>query len=417
MNLRTRLALITSTLIVAGVATGLAITYGVLITNSNAALDREGTILAELIGEAVALRGENAIRVPPTVETYLTNESGVRSAQVFIDGQLLWEGGVLDAPRPLDAQGLNEGHGVRSVSGWRVVTIFDDGTGLTVQVGSPLAGTRETLAPFARLALPLAIGLSLVAGLAAWASVGVALKPLRTLTDAVSRHEEGAEVPTFAGSDEPARLAHSFSQLHGRLARQRQREREFLAYAAHELRTPLSALRAGIDFARGSEGPVQRETLDRLRREVLRLNALAQNLLALSRAEAADIRLDSVDLADLAAAAYDRFQPLASEKSLELSLADESVVARADGRLVEQALDNLLANAFTATKVGGVSIRTGASPGWAYLAVDDTGPGFPTELREGLGLRVVKAIVKAHGGRLELVSDSGASAVVWLPTG
>ncbi|HET8986389.1 MAG TPA: hypothetical protein VFN03_11580, partial [Trueperaceae bacterium] len=121
MNLRTRLALITGLLILAGVGMGLAITYGVLVTNSNAALDKEGAILAELISEAVALRGDTAIRVPAIVETYLTNESGVRSAQVFLDGQLLWEGGVLDAPRPLDALGLNEGRGGRSVSGWRVV--------------------------------------------------------------------------------------------------------------------------------------------------------------------------------------------------------------------------------------------------------------------------------------------------------
>ena len=415
MSLRTRLALIAALLILAGLGLGLAITYGVLVTNSNAAMDKEGAILAELIGEAVALRGENAIRVPPIVETYLTNESGVRSAQVFLDGQLLWEGGVLDAPRPLDAQGLNEGRGGRSVSGWRVVTDFDEGTGLTVQVGSPLAGPRETLAPFARLALPLTVGLSLLAGLAAWASVGVALKPLRALTEAVAKHEETGDIPTIAGSDEPARLARSFSQLHGRLVLQRRREREFLAYAAHELRTPLSALRAGIDVARTREGAAQRETLDRLRREVLRLNALAQNLLALSRAETDDVRFDSVELADVAAAAYDRFQPLASEKGLALGLTDEAVVVRADARLLEQAVDNLLVNAFNATKNGKVTIHSGSTPGWAFVAVEDTGPGFPARLREGLGLRVVRAIAAAHGGRLELSSDAGARAAVWLP--
>lgn len=415
MNLRTRLALVMSAVILAGLGLGLAITYGVLVTNSNAALDREGTILAELIGEAVALRGETAIRVPPIVESYLTNESGVRSAQVFLDGQMLWEGGVLDAPRPLDALGLNEGRGARTVSGWRVVTNFDEGTGITVQVGSPLAGPRDTLEPFARLAVPLTLGLSLLAGLATLASVGLALKPLRTLTDAVSQLEEGAEVPTISGSDEPARLARSFSRLHGRLTRQRKREREFLEYAAHELRTPLAALRAGIDFARGQEGPAQRETLDRLRREVMRLNVLAQNLLALSRAESADVRRNSVDLAAVASAAYDRFQPLAVEKGLELSLSDTRAVARADERLLDQALDNLISNAIRSTSVGGVTIRSGTGDGGVYLAVDDTGPGFPEDLREGLGLRVVRAVVNAHGGRLVLDGEAGARAVVWLP--
>src|SRR5690606_11098050 len=349
------------------------------------------------------------------VESYLTNESGVRSAQVFLDGQLLWEGGVLDAPRPLDALGLNEGRGARTVSGWRVVTNFDEGTGITVQVGSPLAGPRDMLEPFARVAVPLTLGLSLLTGLATLASVGLALKPLRTLTDAVSQLEEGAEVAIISGSDEPARLARSFSRLHGRLTRQRKREREFLEYAALELRTPLAALRAGIDFARVQEGPAQRETLDRLRREVMRLNVLAQNLLALSRAESADVRRNSVDLAAVASAAYDRFQPLAVEKGLELSLSDTRAVARADERLLDQALDNLISSAIRSTSVGGVTIRSGTGDGGVYLAVDDTGPGFPEDLREGLGLRVVRAVVNAHGGRLVLDGEAGARAVVWLP--
>ena len=102
MSLRLRLALLSALLVLGGVAAGLVVTYNVLQSGSNLSLDRESAILAEVIHEAVLLRGDTVIRVPAVVETYLADETGVRSAQVYQAGELLWEGGVLDAPRPLD---------------------------------------------------------------------------------------------------------------------------------------------------------------------------------------------------------------------------------------------------------------------------------------------------------------------------
>lgn len=406
MSLRLRLALLSSLLVLGGVAAGLVVTYNVLVSGSNLSLDRESAILAEVIHEAVLLRGDATIRVPAVVETYLADETGVRSAQVYQGGELLWEGGVLDAPRPLDPAGLVEGKGTNTVSGWRVVTHHDEADGITVQVGRPLAGLRETLAPFAWLSLPLTLGLTVVAGYLAWLFTGVALRPLLTLTRAVSRADV-SDVPLIAGSGEPARLAQAFSALVSRLQAQRRREREFLAYASHELRTPLSALRASLDAAH-ARGTVMPETIDRLRREAARLESLAQNLLALSRAEAAELQRDTVDLADLAAEAFDRFQPLAVAKGIELELSGESAVTRADPRLVGQAVDNLVHNALRATSAGTVTVATGVTAGRPWLEVRDSGPGFPTQSREGLGLRVVRAVAAAHRADLELTTAEGA---------
>ncbi|HZJ10092.1 MAG TPA: HAMP domain-containing sensor histidine kinase [Trueperaceae bacterium] len=417
MSLRLKLALTAALLTLGGVGVGLAITYGVLVTGANVSFDRESAILAEVIHEAVLLRGDTAIRVPAVVESYLTTESGVRSAQVFLDGQLLWEGGVLDGPRPLDPSGLVEGRGTRTVSGWRVVTLFDAGDGITVQVGRPLASMREALAPFGWLVLPLTLVLALVAGALAWLSAGLALRPLRVLTTAVTALDDVSEVPAITGSDEPAQLARAFRDLVERLRSQRQREHDFLAYAAHELRTPLSALRASLDAARSQDGTLTPGTLERLRREASRLEAMAQNLLALSRAEAADVHRDTIDLADLAADAYDRFQPLALEKGLELRLEGSAAVARADERLLAQALDNLVHNAIRATSKGSVSISTGVAEGRPYLTVADTGPGFPIRPRAGLGLRVVRAVVAAHGGEFEISGKHGAEVRLSLPVG
>src|SRR5690606_30323812 len=246
MSLRLRLALLSSLLVLGGVAVGLVVTYNVLVSGSNMTLDRESAILAEVIHEAVLLRGDSVMRVPAVVETYLADETGVRSAQVYQGGQLLWEGGVLDAPRPLDPVGLVEGKGTKTVSGWRVVTHHDEADGITVQVGRPLAGLRETLAPFASLSLPLTLGLTLVAGVRAGLLTGVPLRPRRALSRAVSAADV-SEVPAIAGGGAPARRARAFGPVVGRLRGQRRREREFLAYASHELRTPLSALRASLE--------------------------------------------------------------------------------------------------------------------------------------------------------------------------
>src|SRR5690606_20292174 len=217
VTLRLWMALTAGLLTLGGVGAGLAITYGVVVSSANMSFDRESAILAEVIHEAVLLRSETNIRVPAVVESYLTSEAGVRSAQVFLDGQLLWEGGVVDGPRPLDPTGLVEGGGTRTVSGWRVVTLYDDADGVTVQVGQPLTGVRETLSPFAWLAVPLTIALALVAGALAWLGAGVALRPLRTLTAAVSGLGATGEVPSISGRDEPALLARAFRDLAARL--------------------------------------------------------------------------------------------------------------------------------------------------------------------------------------------------------
>lgn len=415
MSLRLRLALLSSLLVLGGVAVGLVVTYNVLVSGSNLSLDRESAILAEVIHEAVLLRGDSIIRVPAVVETYLADETGVRSAQVYQGGQLLWDGGVLDAPRPLDPVGLVEGKGTNTVSGWRVVTHHDEADGITVQVGRPLAGLRETLAPFASLSLPLTIGLTVVAGYLAWLFTGFALRPLRMLTQAVTEADV-ADVPAMTGSGEPARLAQAFGALVGRLQTQRRREREFLAYASHELRTPLSALRASLDAAH-ARATVTPETIDRLRREAARLESLAQNLLALSRAEASALHHDTVDLADLAAESYDRFQPLAVSKGIDLVLEAWPAGTRADPRLVGQALDNLMHNALRATSSGTVTVSTGVDESRPWLEVSDSGPGFPSQVRDGLGLRVVRAVAAAHGAELRLSSDEGARVRVLFPAG
>lgn len=400
MSLRVKLSLIAALLTLSGLALAMTITYWSLLGLRLFEMDRESRLLAEVILDAAVLRPEGTIRVPAIVETYLTDEHGANSAQAYLDGQLVWEGGVLNAPRPLDPAGVLEGRGERSVGGWRVYTARDEEEQVIIQVGRPLAAMQEILELYRDIAVPSALLLSLVTSAIAWLVVGLALRPLRGLAEAAAGFEEDGSIPQVPGGDEPAILARSFAGLLSRLRGQRQREQRFLAYAAHELRTPLSALRAGLEAARSGRLPPGQELMDRLHGEALRLERLAQNLLALSRAEGGETRREPLGLERLAEAAYDRFQPLALEKGFELTLEAEPAPAVADARLLEQALDNLIANALRHARKGTIAIRSGSTGPAAYLEVADAGPGMPESPREGLGLRVVRAVARVHGGEL-----------------
>jgi two-component system OmpR family sensor kinase len=377
--------------------------------------DDDNKLLAQVIAEAILVAPQR--KVPSVVESYLVRNSGISAAQVYTHGRLLWKGELLNAPEPLDPTGLRMGNGARTVRSWRVFTFSRDG--VRVQVGRRLAGLQATLHPYIFITFILCLALTLLSGTLAWFIAGVALRPLERLTHAALRGDN--DHLEITGSDEVATLARSFSTLMAHLNSERERERRFLAYAAHELRTPISALRASLESARQQETPTgpERRALGgrfaQLHREALRLETFAQNLLALSRAEASEVRAQAIDLADLVSAAYDRFQPLALESGHEIVLYAEAAPVKADPRLCEQLLNNLLSNAIRHTSGGQITLRSWVSGDAAYLEVKDSGAGFIDGTVEGLGLRVIRSVVKAHGGMLDISVCNGSAVRVGIP--
>jgi two-component system, OmpR family, sensor kinase len=442
MRLRTRLALVAAALTLLGTVLGLTLTYLGLLNLRMAGFDGENRLLANLIAEVAVLREDQTVRVPIVVGSYLTGERSTSAAHVYVDGQLIWSGGAAAAPRPLDAERLLTGVGANTVQEWRVYTTRDEDAGVVVQVGRPLLSLREVLGPFPWLGLVVAAVMTVLSGALAFWIVGLALRPLRRLSEATERLSSADDVPVIPGRDEPARLARAFAQLLQRLREERDREHRFMAYAAHELRTPLSALRAGLEAVHAGRLTVSPELVQRLYREATRLEGLAQNLLALSSAEVGDASFEQVDLERIAADAYDRYLPLALEKGLTLELDGASAPVRGDVRLLDQALGNLMSNALKATSSGGIVIRTGTADGrpvtggheadgdavggaprgaappavMAFLEVADTGSGMkPQAESKGLGLRVVRAVATAHGGSLEFADGNGTRVRLWLP--
>lgn len=414
-DLRSRLTLIALGVAMLGAALGLGLTYTALVSTRVSRIDHEGRLLATLALDAAVRREGEIVRVPRVVESYLTDLEGVAVAHVYLDGTLIWEGGVVDAPRPLDTERLLVGEGAASAGDWRAYTVRDEEAGVVVQVGQPLQAVRSILGPYGAIAAAVLGLVAVTSGLLAWTIIGAALRPLRRLSAAAESFGATSVVPEIPGRDEPARLARSFANLVGRLGRERERERAFLEYASHELRTPVTALRSGLEALSAGRMQPDRELLRRLFQEALRLETLTQNLVVLSRAQGRDARLASLDLETVMADAYDRFQPLALERALVLTLDARSAPVRADERLLEQAVNNLVDNALRATRQGGITLRSGVEGERAFLEVSDTGPGVPDDARDGLGLRVVRDVARTLGGSFEIDSDHGARARLWLP--
>jgi two-component system, OmpR family, sensor kinase len=229
-------------------------------------------------------------------------------------------------------------------------------------------------------------------------------------------------------------LADSVNEMAARIERQLREERTLLAAVSHELRSPLARVRLLVELARGG-GP---ERLDELEREVVGIDALIGKLLASSRLEFGELRLESLTAREVAARALE----VASADAALLDDASEGAVIDVDPTLIGRALGNLLENAERhAGGVRGLRIgveRDGSRRALVRFEVVDDGPGFTADALEhafeafyssrsrqaareggslGLGLALVARIASAHGGRAfaENRPAGGARAVLELP--
>ncbi|KQV85844.1 hypothetical protein ASC91_24145 [Pelomonas sp. Root1237] len=329
-------------------------------------------------------------------------------------------------------QGMTEALPARAVLGfsnlhlagqdWRVFSAATPQR--VVQVAQPLA-VRQKLAALAALrsVVPLAVALPLVAA-AVWWLLGVSLAPLARVTRAAQAGGANAlhPLPTAGLPGEVAPLVDAFNDLLGRLSSAFDAQRSFVADAAHELRSPLTALKLQLGLLRdAAPGEEQDAAIARLRGGIDRAVHLVEQLLALARAEpgaaAAELPLD---LADLARQAVADVQPLADKADVTLALtAPDPLPLTGDPQALRGALRNLIDNA---VKYGARTVQVSAlrgSRGAPLLRVDDDGPGIPADQRErvfdrfqrgegatvegsGLGLAIVQAAARQQGASISL---------------
>jgi len=323
---------------------------------------------------------------------------------------------------------------------WRVLTRWDARHEFMIQVAEPLAG-RESLARHItlKMLLPTFIVLPVLA-LLIWYGVGAGLQPLRQLKQEVKQRTANSLEPVVMTSvpEEVAPLTQALNELFVRLKQTFEGERRFTADAAHELRTPLAALKIQAQVALRSEDDVERHVaLENVLRGVDRATRLVEQLLTLARVdpETAVTGHKPVKIRSLAASVMANLEPFAHAKNIEMVLDESSAYSvLGDSAQLELLLRNLLDNAIRYTPAGGrVSVTISGADGIA-LEIRDTGPGIPETEREqvqqrfyritgseeegsGLGLSIVRRIAELHSARLELRdNDTGSgllARVVW----
>lgn len=301
----------------------------------------------------------------------------------------------------------------------------------------------------ATMLLLFASGISVAFGYFISTSITQALHNLMKGAEKLSEGDFSTRVPT-EGEDEVARLAHAFNEMAARLEQAREAERaldearrNLVAWASHDLRTPLASLRAMLDAL--AEGVVDDpETVARYlqqsQHETNRMSALIDDLFELAQIDAGGLELqrEAASLSDLVSDTLGGFAARAVERHLALTgevAPDVDPVWMAPGK-ISRVFRNLIENAIRHTPAGGeIHVRAGVENGAVVVAVADTGAGIPSEdlphifdrfyrgeksrSREGyssggagLGLAIAKGIVEAHGGRIWAESMVGRGTVM-----
>jgi two-component system OmpR family sensor kinase len=275
---------------------------------------------------------------------------------------------------------------VQNGRAWRVYTHVEGRHAL--QVAHALDERREIAAQTAlRTLLPLAALIPFL-GVLIWYAVGRGLLPLETMSHAVGKRQPDAMAPLAeTGLPEELRpLAGSLNALLSRLDDALNAQRRFTADAAHELRTPLAALKLQAELVeRAPDAAARGAAMSALKEGVERASHLVEQLLAMARLEpeALATNLGPCDLAMLARDAIVARAVLAERRRIDLGLARATdVPMRGDTASLSMLLANLLDNALRYTPEGGrIDVAIDDDAGHAVLSVADTGPGIPPAAR------------------------------------
>ena len=323
--------------------------------------------------------------------------------------------------------------------GWDVASLetgsirLADGT--LVQVGKSTEARDDLLARF-RAALGLVtLSVVLIALTGGVIATQTAVKPIRQLTEAVQRiiatGRTDSRVPIAEHRDSIDELSALFNAMLDKIEGLVTGMRGALDNVSHDLRTPMTRLRASAELALAGPPDIgrYREALADCVEEADRVLVMLTTLMDITEAEsgAMPLKREPVALADIVSRAVDLYRDTADAKGVTLAAsADDGVRASVDRTRLEQVAANLLDNAIKYTPAGGrVEVSARREGGLAVLRVSDTGPGIPADEQPriwdrlfrgdrsraerglGLGLSLVKAVVEAHGGAVSVDSQLG----------
>jgi heavy metal sensor kinase len=311
-----------------------------------------------------------------------------------------------------------------------------DNRSYLVEVGVPLAPVSTMLGHlFVQLSFGLPLAL-LIAILGGYFLVRRSLRPVEQITqkaEQITHQNLSDRLPLAPTGDEIERLSISLNHMIGRLEDAMQNSKRFVADASHELRTPLTVLRGELENL-GRDARVDhasRDMIGSMLEEVERLTDIVEGLVALSRLDAGEAKMEWVrfDLAELAATTSDQMNLLAEDKGITVQYSpNQNVMVEGDRARLKQVVVNLLDNAIKYTPAGGsIQLNVQRQNGNAILDVSDSGIGIPVEAvphvfdrfyrvdkartrdegGAGIGLSIVKSICAAHGAEVEVESVMG----------
>lgn len=460
-SLRHRLIVAIAVLVVASSLTSTAISYHGAMTEADELFDAKLAHSARvLMGIADATLAREAVGLDSpaqVIDVWRSSAGGSGDALVSRQGHAyetklafqVWDdAGHLrlrsDASPDQPLAAREPGFSHQQVDGvqWRVFTLRSP-SGLWYQAGENRAIRDELADDIAGgTLLPLIVQLPLLV-LLVLLMVNTAFHALARVTRAI----ELRSVDNLAPIDErdaPSEIGNALlavNRLLERLASALERERRFSADAAHELRTPLAALRIHVENLRSATSDAQRrESYEAVQRGIERLGRIVEQLLTLNRVEpeSASRSLVPLDLLPVLRQVLEELAllSLANQVDLEFEAPDTPVRVRADALLFSLLVRNLVDNAIRYTpRNGRVRVRVAVSADRVALVVEDSGPGIPEEARErvferfhrelgsdqpgsGLGLAIVRQVARVHAAQVHMDSSpelGGLRVQVCLP--
>ena len=393
---------------------------------------------------------ESTGRPPELSSNLLEGEEGF-SMVLTPDGRVVASTLPPGSPQPLSSAELAAADGGPVLTGDRTVEGVEGQTRILAQpadsgpseyvvvVGASTGDREEALAGLAGSFLvggPIAL---LIASGLGYLLAGRALAPveaMRRRAAEITLERSGERLPLPRAEDEIHDLGATLNTMLDRIEASLDRERVFVADASHELRTPLAILRTELELAKRQErSPAElRAAIASAGEEVDRLSRLAEDLLVIARSDQGrlPIKREPVELRELLERVSDRFEQRASEAKRSITVeAPSGADAELDPLRVEQAMGNLVDNALRHGE-GRISLGASANGDLAELWVADQGDGLAAGFEDraferftradegrtgggaGLGLAIVRAIARAHGGE---VRPEGARIVLTLPAG
>jgi len=339
---------------------------------------------------------------------------------------------------------IRPGNGVLDMAGHHYLLqtqTASDGT--IVVTGADLQPIDDTQVALARLLIGVGLSVGAASLLGGWLLAGRALRPVDRLIDDAATLGPGdlhRRLTPPARMDEVGRLTLTLNGMLDRIAESVERQRLFVAMAAHELRTPLAALRVELEMVERDDASLReyRQAVREAQGDAIRLSSLATSLLELAatQEDARRIERRPVQLQQMVSSVVRGVDPLARQRGVAVTLDVPEAVVRVDRTRVEHAIGNLLNNAVIYGGRGSevqVRCRVDDGPGARMMTVEvlDRGPGLGNDpsdglfepfirgshaqgVGSGLGLATVASAVRAHGGTFGGCNREGGGARFWF---